>query len=80
MVRKEHERHEKKLRKQLDKQQKKLAQKGIHVDLETLKREYLAQRGLLGREQVQNFFLYFFYIKDISSKCALDGHLFFCFP
>ena len=63
MVRKEHERHEKKLRKQLDKQQKKLAQKGIHVDLETLKREYLAQRGLLGREQVQNFFLYFFILK-----------------
>jgi hypothetical protein len=35
------------LRKQLEKQQKKLAQKGIQVDLETLRREYLVQRGLL---------------------------------
>jgi len=51
MVRKERERGEKKLRKQLDKQQKKLAQKGIHVDIDTLRREYLAQRGIGTREQ-----------------------------
>lgn len=51
MVRKEQERHEKKLRKQLDKQQKKLAQKGIHVDMDTLKREYLVQRGILPHDQ-----------------------------
>ena len=50
MVRKERERAEKKVRKQLEKQQKKLAQKGIHVDLETLKREYLTQRGLLPKD------------------------------
>jgi hypothetical protein len=31
----------------LEKQQKKLAQKGIQVDLETLRREYLVQRGLI---------------------------------
>jgi len=39
MERKERDRGEKKVRKQLEKQQKKLALKGIHVDLETLKRE-----------------------------------------
>merc|ERR1719150_3075561 len=50
MVRKERERAEKKVRKQLEKQQKKLAQKGIHVDLDTLKREYLTQRGLLPKD------------------------------
>lgn len=51
MARKERERQEKKLRKQLDKQQKKLAQKGIHVDIATLKREYLAQRGILAKDE-----------------------------
>ena len=50
MERKERERGEKKVRKQLEKQQKKLAQKGIHVDLDTLKREYLTQRGILPRD------------------------------
>ena len=50
MARKEKERQEKKVRKQLEKQQKKLAQKGIHVDLETLKREYLTQRGILPKD------------------------------
>jgi len=50
MARKDRERHEKKLRKQLEKQQKKLAQKGIHVDIDTLKREYLAQRGILPKD------------------------------
>ena len=50
MARKERERQEKKVRKQLEKQQKKLAQKGIHVDLETLKREYLTQRGILPKD------------------------------
>ena len=38
------------MRKQLEKQQKKLAVKGIHVDLETLKREYLTQRGILPKD------------------------------
>ena len=38
-------------RKHLEKQQKKLAQKGIQVDLETLRREYLVQRGLLTHEE-----------------------------
>ena len=38
---------------QLEKQQKKLAQKGIHVDLDTLKREYLTQRGILPRDTDQ---------------------------
>jgi len=51
MTKKERERQEKKLRKQLDKQQKKLAQKGIHVDVATLKREYLAQRGLISKDE-----------------------------
>ena len=50
MVRKERERAEKKVRKQLEKQQKKLAQKGIHVDLDTLRGEYLTQRGLLPKD------------------------------
>ena len=50
MERKERERGEKKVRKQLEKQQKKLAVKGIHVDLETLKREYLTQRGILPKD------------------------------
>ena len=27
----------------------KLAQKGIHVDIATLKREYLAQRGIISK-------------------------------
>jgi len=51
MTKKERERQEKKLRKQLDKQQKKLAQKGIHVDVATLKREYLAQRGIITKDE-----------------------------
>jgi len=51
MSKKERERQEKKLRKQLDKQQKKLAQKGIHVDVATLKREYLAQRGIISKDE-----------------------------
>ena len=34
-------------RKHLEKQQKKLALKGIQVDMDTLRREYLVQRGLL---------------------------------
>ena len=81
MTRKERERQEKKLRKQLDKQQKvnidniiilnndnhdgttmlqlclsqKLAQKGIHVDIATLKREYLAQRGIISKVFVYVF-------------------------
>ena len=50
MERKEKDRGEKKVRKQLEKQQKKLALKGIHVDLETLKREYLTQRGILPKD------------------------------
>ena len=50
MERKERDRGEKKVRKQLEKQQKKLALKGIHVDLETLKREYLTQRGILPKD------------------------------
>ena len=50
MARKEQERQEKKVRKQLEKQQKKLAQKGIHVDIETLKTEYLTQRGILPKD------------------------------
>lgn len=50
MIRKERDRQEKKLRKQLEKQQKKLAQKGIHVDIESLKREYLTQRGILPKD------------------------------
>jgi hypothetical protein len=38
-------------RKHLEKQQKKLAQKGIQVDMDTLRREYLVQRGLLTQEE-----------------------------
>jgi hypothetical protein len=38
-------------RKHLEKQQKKLAQKGIQVDVDTLRREYLVQRGLLSPEE-----------------------------
>ena len=45
LQRKERERREKKLLKQLEKQQKKLAAKGIHVDLETLKKDYETQRA-----------------------------------
>ena len=41
----ERERREKKLYKQLEKQQKKLAAKGIHVDIETLKKDYETQRA-----------------------------------
>ena len=45
LQRKERERREKKLYKQLEKQQKKLAAKGIHVDIETLKKDYETQRA-----------------------------------
>ena len=45
LVRKERERREKKLFKQLEKQQKKLAAKGIHVDIESLKKDYETQRA-----------------------------------
>ena len=45
LVRKERERREKKLYKQLEKQQKKLAAKGIHVDIDTLKKDYETQRA-----------------------------------
>lgn len=45
LQRKERDRREKKLFKQLEKQQKKLAAKGIHVDIETLKKDYETQRA-----------------------------------
>lgn len=45
LERKEKERREKKLYKQLEKQQKKLASKGIHVDIESLKKDYEIQRA-----------------------------------
>ena len=45
MERKERERREKKLYKQLEKQQKKLAAKGIHVDMDTLRKDYETQRS-----------------------------------
>ena len=45
MERKERERREKKLYKQLEKQQKKLAAKGIHVDMDTLRKDYETQRA-----------------------------------
>ena len=45
LERKERERREKKLMKQLEKQQKKLQAKGIHVDVETLRKDYEAQRA-----------------------------------
>ena len=45
LQRKERERREKKLYKQLEKQQKKLAAKGIHVDIDTLKKDYETQRA-----------------------------------
>ncbi len=45
LVRKEKERREKKLYKQLEKQQKKLAAKGIHIDMETLSQDYETQRA-----------------------------------
>ncbi|XP_059472054.1 homeobox protein unc-4-like [Neocloeon triangulifer] len=44
LVRKERERREKKILKSLEKQQKKLALKGIQVDLEALRRDWEAQR------------------------------------
>ena len=45
LERKERDRREKKLMKQLEKQQKKLQAKGIHVDVETLRKDYEAQRA-----------------------------------
>ena len=45
LIRKEKERREKKLYKQLEKQQKKLAAKGIHVDIDTLKKDYETQKA-----------------------------------
>lgn len=45
LQRKERERREKKLYKQLEKQQKKLAAKGIHVDMDTLRKDYETQRA-----------------------------------
>jgi hypothetical protein len=45
LERKERERREKKLYKQLDKQQKKLASKGIHVDMDSLRKDYETQRA-----------------------------------
>lgn len=45
LVRKEKERREKKLYKQLEKQQKKLSAKGIHVDMDTLRKDYETQRA-----------------------------------
>ena len=45
LERKERDRREKKLMKQLEKQQKKLQAKGIHVDVDTLRKDYEAQRN-----------------------------------
>ena len=45
LERKERDRREKKLYKQLEKQQKKLTAKGIHVDMETLRQDYETQRA-----------------------------------
>ena len=52
LERKERERREKKLLKQLEKQQKKLAAKGIHVDMESLKKDYDHQKQG-GKSQLQ---------------------------
>ena len=45
LERKEKDRREKKLMKQLEKQQKKLAAKGIHVDMDSLKKDYDHQKA-----------------------------------
>eukprot|EP00095_Tigriopus_kingsejongensis_P010108 maker-scaffold152_size304267-snap-gene-1.18 protein:Tk10108 transcript:maker-scaffold152_size304267-snap-gene-1.18-mRNA-1 annotation:"homeobox protein unc-4-like" len=45
LERREYQRREKKLMKQLEKQQKKLAAKGINVDLDTLKKDYDNQKN-----------------------------------
>jgi hypothetical protein len=45
LERKERDRREKKLHKQLEKQQKKLQAKGIHVDMDTLRKDYDHQKS-----------------------------------
>ena len=60
MERKERERGEKKVRRQLEK----LAVNGIHVDMETLKREYLTQLGILPKDGEAS---------DIDLLAAEDG-------
>ena len=45
LLRKEANRRERKLMKQLEKQQKKLAAKGIHVDIDSLRKDYDAQKA-----------------------------------
>ena len=45
LIRKEATRRERKLMKQLEKQQKKLAAKGIHVEIESLRKDYDAQKA-----------------------------------
>ncbi|TRY68874.1 hypothetical protein TCAL_08631 [Tigriopus californicus] len=45
LERREHQRKDRKLMKQLEKQQKKLAAKGINVDLDTLKKDYDNQKN-----------------------------------
>lgn len=49
LLRKERERRQKKLLKSLERQQRKLAAKGVTVDLETLKREWEAQHPQPGQ-------------------------------
>jgi len=45
LVRKERERRQKKLLKSLERQQRKLAAKGVHVDLDTLRKEWESQQA-----------------------------------
>ena len=49
LERKDRDRRERKMHKQLEKQQKKLAAKGIHVDVETLRKDYEMQRAQGGK-------------------------------
>ncbi len=56
LERKERDRRERKLLKQLEKQQKKLAAKGIHVDVETLRKDYEMQRANGGKTNFSSHF------------------------
>nr|XP_024217798.1 homeobox protein unc-4-like [Halyomorpha halys] len=63
--RKERERRQKKLLKSLERQQRKLAAKGVTVDLETLRREWEAQHPQAGKSNAD------IGIQDSSSCCSV---------
>lgn len=66
--RKEHERRQKKLLKSLERQQRKLAAKGVHVDLDTLRKEWESQQA--NSECGDLFCIYIFTLQPMAVRIS----------